>query len=66
MFKYLEKGINLAAAVIVAGFIWEAAKEAAKRELKKEMEEEPKKTEEQEPSFTVKREGEKLRIHVVR
>lgn len=64
MFKYLEKGVNLAAAIIVAGFIWEAAKEAAKRELKKEMKEEPKKTEE--PSFTVKREGEKLRIHVVR
>ena len=63
MFKYLEKGINLAAAVIVAGFIWEAAKEAAKRELKKEMEEAPK---QEEPSFTVKREGEKLRIHVVR
>lgn len=63
MFKYIEKGINLAAAIIVAGFVWEAAKEAAKRELKKEMEEEPK---QEEPSFTVKRDGKKLRIHVTR
>ena len=64
MFKYIEKGINIAAAIIVAGFVWEAAKEVAKKEVRKEMEEESNKSEE--PSFTVKREGEKLRIHVVR
>lgn len=63
MLKYIEKGINIAAAIIVAGFVWEAAKEVAKKEVRKEMEEEPI---QEEPSFTVKRDGEKLRIHVVR
>ena len=62
MFKYIEKGINIAAAIIVAGFVWEAAKEIARKEVRKEMEEHK----QEEPSFTVKREGEKLRIHVVR